>query len=138
MFDRAGKPDRRKGYECADFELRSSEGTLPFAPWHAGNESAFDQSPDRSIFMNAERLVQVWSSRQRQIAELRVARRNMERACVYLARPDCNQALGFACLENAVKAQARCLERLLASRSEARKLVHGFDVNRGPGRNRAV
>ena len=100
MVDRAGEPDRRKRHECADFARRSSEGTVPFAPGHAVNESAFAQSPDRSIFVNAERLVQVWSSRERQIAELSVSRRNMERACVYLARPACNEALGFACLEN--------------------------------------
>jgi hypothetical protein len=138
MVDPAGEPDRRKRHERADFELRSSEGTVPFAPGHAANESAFTQSPNRSIFVNAERLVQVWSSRQRQIAELSVSRRNMERACVYLARPACNQALGFAALEIAVKAHARSLERLRASRSRARNLVHRVDANLGPGRNRAI
>jgi hypothetical protein len=88
--------------------------------------------------VRAERLVQVWSNRERQIAELSISRKKIERACVYLARPACNEALGFACLEAAVKAHARCLERLRASRSEARKLVHRFDANLGPGRNRAM
>ena len=138
MVDRAGEPNRRKRHESADFARRSSESSVPFVPGHAVNESAFAQSPDRSIFVNAERLVQVWSSRQRQLAELSVSRRNMERACVYLARPACNEALGFACLENAAKAHARCLEQLRASRREARKLVHRFDANLGPGRNRAI
>src|SRR5438309_6173083 len=131
MVDRAGEPDRRKRHECADFARPSSDGTVPFAPGHAVNESAIAQSPDRSIFVNAERLVQVWSSRERQIAELSVSRRNMERACVYLARPTCNQALGFAALEIAVKAHARRLERLRASRSQVRKLVHRVDANVG-------
>jgi hypothetical protein len=61
----------------------------------------------------------------------------MERACVYLARSDCNQALGFAFLEIAVKAHAKCLEQLRASRREARKLVHRLNADLGLGRNRA-
>jgi hypothetical protein len=138
MFDRAGEPNRRKRHQCADFARRSGEGTFPFAPGHAANESALAQSADRSIFVNAERLVQVWSRRERQIAELSVSRRNMERACVFLARPTCSHALGFACLEIAVKAHARCLEQLRASRREARKLVLRVDADLGPERNRAV
>jgi hypothetical protein len=138
MVDATGEPDRRNRHEHAGFELRPSEGTVPLAPGDAAKESAHTQSPNRSIFMNVERLVQVWSSRERQIAELSVSRRNIERACVYLARPACNQALGSAALEIAVKAHARGLERLRASRSEARKLVHRVDANLGPGRNRAI
>ena len=137
MVDRAGEPSRRKRQVRDDFARRWSKGIVPFAPANAADKSAFTQNPDRSIFMNAERLVQVWSSRQRQIAELSVSRRKMERACVYLASPSCNQALGFACLEFAVKAHARCLEQLRASRREARKLVHRLDANLGAGRNRA-
>jgi hypothetical protein len=138
MVDRAGEPNQRKRHEYADLARRSSEGTVPFTPGHAAKESPFAQSLDRSIFVNAERLVQVWSRRQRQIAELSISRRNMERACAYLARPACNQALGFAALEIAVRAHARTLGRLRASQSEARKLVHRVDTNLGPGQNRAI
>jgi hypothetical protein len=138
MVDRAREFYRRKGHQCADFARRSGEGTFPLAPAHDANELAFAQSADRPIFVNAERLVQVWSRRERQIAELSVSRRNMERACVFLAKPACNQALGFACLEFAVKAHARCLEQLRTSRREARKLIHRVDADLGPKRNRAV
>jgi hypothetical protein len=138
MVDRAGEPNRRKRRERDDFAPRSSEGTVPFAPGYAVNESVFAQSPDRSIFVNAERLVQVWSSRQRQIAELSVSRRKMERACAYLARPACNPALGFACLESAVRAHARRLEQLRESRWEARKQAHHLEANLSLGRNRAI
>jgi hypothetical protein len=92
----------------------------------------------RPIFVIAERLVQVWSSRERQIAELGVSRKKMERACVYLTKPACNQALGLAALEIAVKAHAKCLERLRASRREAHELVHRLDAELGLERNRAI
>src|SRR5437763_16922866 len=104
MVDRAGEPNRRNKRECADFAPQSSEGTLPFATGRAANESALAHRPDRSIFVKTKRLVQVWSNRERQLAALSVSRRKMERACAYLARPACNEALGFACLERAIKA----------------------------------
>jgi hypothetical protein len=138
MVDRANEANRQKRHWCAESARRSSEGTVPFAPGHAAMQATLARRHDRSIFVLAERLVQVWSSRQLQIAELSVSRRNMERACVYLAKPACNQALGLAALEIAVKAHAKCLERVRAGRREAHKLVHRLDAELGLERNRAI
>ena len=139
MVDRAGEPDRRKEHGDGGPGHQSRDETVPFAPAHAASESAFRDAPlNKFIFVKAERLVQVWSCRERQIAELNITRRNMERACVYLATPACNETLGFACLEKAAKAHAKSLDLLRANRGQARKLARRIDADSGPGHSRAI
>jgi hypothetical protein len=132
MVHRVGGPE--------DVAVR--HGAKP-APW-AGKAASYASSPlqaaqsrephssPRSIFLVAERLVQIWSSNEQEFAELRALRIKMQRTRAYLASPGCHQLLGRAYLERMEKAHREHLARLRANRREAWELVARLNAELGP------
>ena len=74
------------------------------------------ESSPRPIFLVADRLVQIWSSNEREFAELRALRLKVAQTRAYLASPGCNRLLGHACLERLETLRRKHLARLRANR----------------------
>jgi hypothetical protein len=83
-------------------------------------------SSPRPIFLVAERLVQIWSSNEREFIELRALRLKVARARAYLVSPGCNRLLGQACLERLETLRRNHLDRLRANRRAAWELMAEF------------
>ncbi|MGZ3380851.1 MAG: hypothetical protein ACXVBB_11385 [Isosphaeraceae bacterium] len=81
------------------------------------------ESSPRPIFLVADRLVQIWSSNEREFAELRALRLKVAQTRAYLAAPGCNRSLGHACLERLETLRRKHLARLRANRRAAWKLM---------------
>ena len=81
------------------------------------------ESSPRPIFLVADRLVQIWSSNEREFAELRALRLKVAQTRAYLASPGCNRLLGHACLERLETLHRKHLARLRANRRAAWKLM---------------
>jgi len=81
------------------------------------------ESSPRPIFLVADRLVQIWSSNEQELAELRALRVKMSRTRAYLASPGCNRLLGNACLERLETLHRKHLARLRANRRAAWELM---------------
>jgi hypothetical protein len=132
MVHRVGGPE----------DVAVCHGAKP-APW-AGKAASYASSPlqaaqtpeihssPRSIFLAAERLVQIWSSNEQEFAELRALRFKIQRTRAYLASPGCHQLLGRAYLERMEKAHRTHLARLRANRREAWELVARLNAAFGP------
>lgn len=85
------------------------------------------QRHERSIFVIAERLVQIWCSNERDLAELRSLRLKKQRLCAYLSSSDASTALGDACLEKLENAYELHLARLEENRLELSRLLPKLD-----------
>src|SRR6516164_6967010 len=70
----------------------------------------------RSIFLIAERLVQIWSNNEREFIELDILRLKAARVHAYLVSPRCNRALAQACLDHLRVQRRERLARLRANR----------------------
>ena len=81
------------------------------------------ESSPRPIFLVADRLVQIWSSNEREFIELRALRLKVARARAYLASPGCNRLLGQACLERLETLRWTHLKRLRTNRHAAWELL---------------
>jgi hypothetical protein len=125
----------------------AADGPGPVAPWSAaersprGNRGTVTKDPPlepslpcelqpqaRSIFVIAERLVQIWCSNERELAELRTLRQKEQRVRAYLSSPQSNPALGHACLERLEKAYENHLARLCENRRELSGLLPQLDA----------
>jgi hypothetical protein len=90
-------------------------------------------SQTRPIFSIAQRLVQMWSTIEQELAQLRVLRLRRERVCAYLRTPGCNLVLGTAHLQRIDEARREHIARLRVCRCDAWTLV--ADLNRQPAPN---
>jgi len=81
------------------------------------------ESSPRPIFLVADRLVQIWSSNEREFAELRALRLKVAQTRAYLASPGCNRLLGHACLERLETLRRKHLAGLRANRRAAWELM---------------
>ena len=81
------------------------------------------ESAPRPIFLVADRLVQIWSSNEREFAELRALRLKVAQTRAYLASPGCNRLLGHACLERLETLRRKHLAGLRANRRAAWELL---------------
>ena len=90
------------------------------------------ESSPRPIFLVADRLVQIWSSNEREFAELRALRLKMARTRAYLASPGCNRLLGHACLERLETLRRKHLARLRANRRAAWELMAELGAELAP------
>jgi len=123
----------------------------PMKPWAAAGPSpqgdpgseANESSPEpvvpcelqpqaRSIFVIAERLVQIWCSNERELGELRVLEQRKQRVRAYLSSPRSNPALGHACLERLENDYETHLARLSVNRLELSRLLPLLDAELGP------
>jgi hypothetical protein len=86
----------------------------------------------RPIFVIAQRLVQIWSAIEQELAELRALRVRRERVCVYLRTPGCNLVLGMVQLRRVDEARRNHLARLRARRRDAWTLVASVNHELGP------
>ena len=89
----------------------------------AGEREPLALSSPRPIFLVAERLVQIWSSNEREFVELRALRIKVAGARAYLASPGCNRLLGHACLEHLETLRRNHLAMLRANRLAAWELM---------------
>lgn len=90
------------------------------------------ESSLRPIFLVADRLVQIWSSNEREFAELRALRLKMARTRAYLASAGCNRLLGHACLERLETLRRKHLARLRANRRAAWELMAELGAELAP------
>lgn len=81
----------------------------------------------RSNFLLTEQLVQIWSSNERDLAELRGLRFKAAQARAYLASPGCNRSLGLSYLERLETTRRIHLARLRANRRSAWQLLSQLD-----------
>jgi hypothetical protein len=118
---------------------RSRAGTPVSGPVRSEAGAFFDDPGDahdfkvraRSILVVVERLVQIWCSDERELAELNQLRRRMERVCDYLTSPHANPALGKACLERLELAHENHLTRLCSNHLELSQLLPLLDGELG-------
>ena len=90
------------------------------------------ESSARPIFLVADRLVQIWSSNEREFAGLRALRVKMAQTRAYLASPGCNRLLGNACLERLEMLHRKHLARLRANRRAAWELIAELGAELAP------
>jgi hypothetical protein len=92
-------------------------------PERSSSQEPLSLSSPRPIFKSAERLVQIWSSNEREIIELRVLRLKAARARAYLLSPGCNRLLGRACLQRLETQRHEHLARLRGNHQAACELM---------------
>ena len=90
------------------------------------------QPQARSIFVIAERLVQIWCSNEQELAELRALGQRKQRVRAYMSSPRSNPELGHVCLERLEKACETHLARLSDNRLELSRLLPLLDAELGP------
>jgi hypothetical protein len=110
---------------------RGKRGAVPKNSQPRPAQSREPQSQERSIFVIAERLVQIWSSNEREIADLRTLRQREQRVRAYMSSPRSNLALGHACLERLEQAYKHHLARLCENRRELSRLLPRLDAELG-------
>ena len=96
------------------------------------------QRHERSIFVIAERLVQIWCSNERELAELQVAAAEEAARSCLPELPRANPALGDACLERLENAYESHLARLCENRLELSRLLPVLDAECQPLRDRSA
>ncbi len=97
---------------------------------HSGRNWDHNPAPltsPRSIFLLTEQLAQIWTSNERDLAELRGLRPKVAQARAYLASPGCNRSLGLSYLERLETTRRIHLARLRANRRSAWQLLSQLD-----------
>jgi hypothetical protein len=132
MVDRIASRDSGMVRQVARRASRAGDAvpSVPF-DFHRARTREPESSP-RPIFLVADRLVQIWSSNEQELAELRALRVKMAQTRAYLASPGCNRLLGNACLERLETLHRKHLARLRANRRAAWELVAELGAELAP------
>ena len=125
-------PEPAASWVAAARPPRGDRGTVACASPHEPAVPCELEPQARSIFVIAERLVQIWCSNERELAELQALRQRKQRVRAYLSSPRSNPALGHACLERLEKAYENHLARLCDNRLELSRLLPLLDAELGP------
>ena len=82
----------------------------------------------RPIFLAAVKLVQIWSSNEQALSELKELRQKIEKTRAYLASPGCHRHLAEAYLQRLQKAEKENLAALRENHRSAWELMARLNV----------